>query len=177
VGQPKILISSAYSEGEVSSDKIVENIDSFIRPPKKAELRPFTEMLYRPPVVQKPVVVTQYTQPVIKTQYRASTQPRNRAKWLLDLRTCESGGNYQRNSGNGYYGAYQFLIGTWNRMAVYNVVGFVNRPDLVGIRPDLASPADQDYMILKNTMGTAGLVSQNPGCYRDYQLENKPPEA
>jgi len=29
------------------------------------------------------------------------------------LRNCEAGGNYQRNSGNGYYGAYQMSAGTW----------------------------------------------------------------
>jgi len=29
------------------------------------------------------------------------------------LRTCESGNNYQRNSHNGYYGAYQFSLNTW----------------------------------------------------------------
>ena len=29
------------------------------------------------------------------------------------LRSCESGGRYDRNSGNGFYGAYQFLPSTW----------------------------------------------------------------
>lgn len=29
------------------------------------------------------------------------------------LRTCESNGNYQDDTGNGYYGAYQFSEGTW----------------------------------------------------------------
>jgi hypothetical protein len=29
------------------------------------------------------------------------------------LRACESGGNYTENTGNGYYGAYQFLPSTW----------------------------------------------------------------
>ncbi|SBW18982.1 transglycosylase family protein [Protofrankia symbiont of Coriaria ruscifolia] len=29
------------------------------------------------------------------------------------LRQCESGGNYQINTGNNYYGAYQFDTGTW----------------------------------------------------------------
>ncbi|HVE74726.1 MAG TPA: transglycosylase family protein [Mycobacteriales bacterium] len=29
------------------------------------------------------------------------------------LRQCESGGNYRINTGNGYYGAYQFDRGTW----------------------------------------------------------------
>ncbi len=30
------------------------------------------------------------------------------------LRQCESGGNYAINTGNGFYGAYQFDQGTWN---------------------------------------------------------------
>ena len=29
------------------------------------------------------------------------------------VRRCESGGNYRINTGNGYYGAYQFNRGTW----------------------------------------------------------------
>jgi hypothetical protein len=32
------------------------------------------------------------------------------------LRHCEAGGNYSRNSGNGYYGAYQFSPGTWHSL-------------------------------------------------------------
>ena len=30
------------------------------------------------------------------------------------LRVCESGDNYTINTGNGYYGAYQFSLGTWH---------------------------------------------------------------
>lgn len=30
-----------------------------------------------------------------------------------ELRQCESGGNYGEDTGNGYYGAYQFLPSTW----------------------------------------------------------------
>lgn len=29
------------------------------------------------------------------------------------VRKCESGGNYRINTGNGYYGAYQFNSSTW----------------------------------------------------------------
>jgi hypothetical protein len=29
------------------------------------------------------------------------------------VRQCESGGSYGINTGNGYYGAYQFAAGTW----------------------------------------------------------------
>lgn len=32
------------------------------------------------------------------------------------LRNCESGGDYGINSGNGFYGAYQFSLGTWRAM-------------------------------------------------------------
>lgn len=40
-----------------------------------------------------------------------------------ELRQCESGGNYQDNTGNGFYGAYQFDQGTWNGL------GYPGRPD------------------------------------------------
>jgi hypothetical protein len=34
------------------------------------------------------------------------------------LRRCESGGRYDRNSGNGFYGAYQFLPSTWRSLGL-----------------------------------------------------------
>lgn len=40
---------------------------------------------------------------------------------FAQLRLCEAGGSYQRNSGNGYYGAYQFNIGTWAGYGGYTV--------------------------------------------------------
>ena len=39
------------------------------------------------------------------------------------LRQCESGGNYATNTGNGYYGAYQFDLRTWHGL------GYSGRPD------------------------------------------------
>jgi hypothetical protein len=47
------------------------------------------------------------------------------------LRQCESGGNYATNTGNGFYGAYQFDLQTWAGYGGY-------------ARPDLAPPAIQD---------------------------------
>ncbi len=32
------------------------------------------------------------------------------------IRSRESGGNYATNTGNGYYGAYQFLLSTWRSL-------------------------------------------------------------
>lgn len=53
------------------------------------------------------------------------------AEALARLRSCESGGAYDRNSGNGYYGAYQYDISTWANWGGFS-------------RPDLAPPSVQD---------------------------------
>lgn len=55
--------------------------------------------------------------------------------WLR-LRQCESGNNYAINTGNGYYGAYQFDLGTWRSVGG---AGY----------PHQASPATQDALALK----------------------------
>ncbi len=47
------------------------------------------------------------------------------------LRQCESGGNYSTNTGNGFYGAYQFTQQTWNGVGMSG-------------SPASASPAQQD---------------------------------
>jgi hypothetical protein len=43
----------------------------------------------------------------------ASAHDRPFTTMLAELRGCESGGNYGINTGNGYYGAYQFNLSTW----------------------------------------------------------------
>ncbi len=40
---------------------------------------------------------------------------------LSRIRMRESGGNYATNTGNGYYGAYQYDVGTWNNYGGYRV--------------------------------------------------------
>jgi hypothetical protein len=42
--------------------------------------------------------------------------PATRADPFVALRDCESGGNYGDDTGNGYYGAYQFTLGTWRSL-------------------------------------------------------------
>jgi multidrug efflux pump subunit AcrA (membrane-fusion protein) len=50
-------------------------------------------------------------------QAQASTaqtsQPAPAGGVWAELRACESGGNYAEDTGNGYYGAYQFALSTW----------------------------------------------------------------
>lgn len=96
--------------------------------------------------------------PVIANAYSGSL-----ASWLLSLRNCESSGNYQENTGNGFYGAYQFTIDTWDHWNTSYA------------RADLAPASVQDATIIKNTLATSGLSTQNPGCYAKEGLSNYPP--
>jgi hypothetical protein len=50
---------------------------------------------------------------------------------LAAIRQCESGGNYGTNTGNGFYGAYQFDLQTWRSVGGSGL-------------PSNASPAEQD---------------------------------
>jgi hypothetical protein len=45
----------------------------------------------------------------------AAARPSDDLIWQR-LRNCEAGGRYDRNSGNGYYGAYQMSAGTWRSL-------------------------------------------------------------
>jgi LysM repeat protein len=54
---------------------------------------------------------------------------------LHDLAQCESGGNYASDTGNGYYGAYQFSLSTWKGLGLSGL-------------PSKASPAAQDEAAL-----------------------------
>lgn len=89
--------------------------------------------------------------------------------WLYKLRMCESGGNYQTNTGNGFYGAYQFSQSTWDRIAR-------QRMGVPYARADLAPPEVQDQAIIVNTnLSSGGLATQNPGCYKKEGLSAFPP--
>ena len=71
------------------------------------------------------------------------------------IRQCEAGGVYTRNSGNGYYGAYQYNLGTWANYGGY-------------ARPDLAPPAVQDAKA-RETQAARGW-SPWPACARKLGL-------
>jgi resuscitation-promoting factor RpfA len=75
------------------------------------------------------------------------------------LRMCESGGNYGINTGNGYYGAYQFDAGTWH---AYGGKGL----------PHQNSKAEQDR-IAKRLYNARGW-SPWPACSRKLGLREDP---
>jgi len=89
------------------------------------------------------VAVTPVTAPPTTAVYAPSS-----GVWY-ELRMCESGGNYAEDSGNGYYGAYQFSLSTWYGL------GFTGLPSQ-------ASPATQD-LAAQELQARAGW-DQWPGC-------------
>lgn len=67
------------------------------------------------------------------------------------LGNCESGMTATRNSGNGYYGAFQFSQGTWNRMNT----GYA--------RADMA-PLEIQVDAIQRLVSKSNLFGQFPGC-------------
>ena len=98
--------------------------------------RPLPEVAAAP--VQQAAVSYQPTQ----RKVAAAPAPAASGDRFARIRAAESGGNYATNTGNGYYGAYQFSQGTWQ-----SVGGTGN--------PANASPAEQDMraQILYNQRG------------------------
>jgi hypothetical protein len=81
----------------------------------------------------------------------AAATPQN----MQALRYCEAGGIYTRNSGNGYYGAYQYNNGTWAGYGGY-------------ARADLAPASVQDAKFME-TYAARGW-SPWPSCARSLGL-------
>lgn len=113
---------------------------------------PLQSVQLQPPVAE---IIAKGTAPVPLSS--------NLATWLAKLRQCESGGNYQDDTGNGYYGAYQFSLGTWERLGYSGL-------------PSGAPPSVQDQAIVANTNRSGGgIASQNPGCYYRTGISAFPP--
>lgn len=110
-------------------------------------------------VVKKEVIIKKPTKQVVIVGAKGITG--SNAALLRALRTCETGGNYQTNTGNGYYGAYQFSEGTWRSMGTSYAYAHQ------------APPAVQDDAALRLAQ-RAGFHSQFPGCSQKLGLPPYP---
>jgi hypothetical protein len=101
----------------------------------KAALKaPVTMETQAPPVTAPPPVPTTVpptTQPAPPPTTAPPAPPPPSGGVWYELRMCESGDNYAEDTGNGYYGAYQFALSTWYGLGFSGL-------------PSDASPALQD---------------------------------
>ena len=76
----------------------------------------------------------------------------------VNLAECESGGNWQINTGNGYYGGLQFALSSWKATGGLEYAA----------RPDLASP-EQQMLTAEVLLGMQGWGAW-PACTRKLGL-------
>lgn len=89
---------------------------------------------------------------------------------LSALRQCETSGNYATNTGNGFYGAYQFMQGTWDATARR-----MGQTQWVGVAASLAPASVQDAFVINNAKASlGGFWSQHPGCSQKLNLPKFP---
>ena len=107
-------------------------------------------------VKQKKQIAKIQTSTVIDTSTYTGG-PLNEAQ-ITFLGNCESGMTAERNSGNGYFGAFQFSIGTWNSMGT----GYE--------RADFA-PLDVQKDAVQRLLARSSIYNQFPGCARKMQSQ------
>jgi hypothetical protein len=135
----EVQLASASVPVDLSRASLAEGDDLHIGLLRPAGTR-YVKMLYSwmayekvhapPPPPSKPKATPTPAPHAAVVQVPPATRPAAGDVWA-GLRRCESGGNYTENTGNGYYGAYQFSLATWHGL------GF-------GGLPSSAPPAVQD---------------------------------
>ncbi len=80
---------------------------------------------------------------------------------ITALGTCESGMTATRNSGNGFYGAFQFMPSTWSKVAPapYN-----------GMMPHEA-PLEAQKQAVQNLLSRSSIFTQFPGCAKKMRTQ------
>lgn len=101
---------------------------------------------------QTPTTTPTPTAPVVQT---STDNPLNMEQ-ITFLGNCEAGMNPTRNSGNGYYGAFQFSYGTWKSMGTEYE------------RADLA-PIEVQIEAVQRLLKRSSIFHQFPGCARKMQ--------
>ena len=97
---------------------------------------------------------------VVGAKFNYTGGPLNEAQ-ITALGVCETGMTATRNSGNGFYGAFQFMPGTWrsNAPAEYK-----------GVLPHQA-PLEAQKQAVQNLLSRSSIYTQFPGCARKMQAQ------
>ena len=103
----------------VISDVMASPADAFIRRPTTYRRSIDREAITKKRIARQQRAARSATRqrlaPSAPKPVTAAARPGDDTIWQR-LRNCEAGGRYDRNSGNGYYGAYQFSARTWRSL-------------------------------------------------------------
>ena len=77
------------------------------------------------------------------------------------LGTCESGMTATRNSGNGFYGAFQFMPATWRTVAPVEYRGMLPHE----------APLEAQKQAVQNLLSRSSIYTQFPGCAKKMQAQ------
>ncbi len=105
------------------------------------------------PTIEPTVIPTIVEEPVTQAPTAATSDGSISDTALDALGSCEAGNNPARNSGNGYYGAFQFSYGTWKSMNT----GY-DRADL--------APMEVQKAAVRQLLNRSSIYNQFPGCAR-----------
>lgn len=146
-GKPIDQIAHAINKNQmkIALKKRMETLLPVPRPVKKAPEFVAVKPVIAAPAVKKTIVDT----PVAVLSGEKSISDEQ----LEYLGHCESGMTAARNSGNGYYGAFQFSYGTWKSMNT----GYE--------RADMA-PLDVQKDAVQRLLKRSSIYTQFPGCSR-----------
>lgn len=152
IGYEKVTTAGRNGRQLVTYDIVIEN-------GREVSRSAVSRVMLSQPVQEIVVIGADYT----------GTYPNNAAV-LSALRQCETHGNYQTNTGNGFYGAYQFMQGTWDATARR-----MGQTQWVGKLPSSAPASVQDAFVLNNASASlGGFWSQHPGCSKSLNLPKFP---
>ncbi len=139
-----ILLNSwaGQSHSKLTASKKIDNIGvKHINPANNLQVSNLTSAISltadvtptttQPPAPIRPVVTTPVSRPVVTYSAPAAVAYAPASGVWAELRYCESRDNYADNTGNGYYGAYQFSLATWESLGYSGL-------------PSDAAPAVQD---------------------------------
>ncbi|MGH9303763.1 MAG: transglycosylase family protein, partial [Acidimicrobiales bacterium] len=122
----------------------------------RVTVRPSSTTTTLPPTTTTTTTITPTTTITTTVPLRiASSSPAPAGGVWYELRMCESSDNYSENSGNGYYGAYQFALSTWYGLGFSGL-------------PSNASPGTQD-LAARELQAEAGW-GQWPACSAELGL-------
>lgn len=150
-----IVFSTASSDAVDLQVKPAPNFDTEVLEPLRAAQAEVAQKAAEAQAAQAAALAAQKARQAVVAAAPFTGQSLSDAG-IQFLGNCESGMTANRNSGNGFYGAFQFTIGTWNAMAT----GYA--------RADLA-PLDVQIQAVQKLLSQSSIYTQFPACARKMQ--------